>query len=711
MSKTFSETAIKFVADGSALNKGLADIQKAVGDAAGRMATLTSHAMLAVGAGLAAGAAGLAVLVKQSADVGDDLIKLSQRVAISVETLSGYGLATKLADMSLEDFGTSLQRASRNIVDASQGTGIAADAFDALGIRVKDGSGNLKSAEQIMLEVADRFQGMEDGARKTAFAMDIFGRSGASMIPLLNQGAAAIAAQRTEAKDLGSTWTTAQAEIADGFNSNLKRIGSGLEGFRNAVAGYLMPFADEVLTSILAKIKEWSASGDLKRWALTTAEVLIGAFVRATEAVAAIASAAPLVVDGFRSIMVGVKILETGFAAAIGSMMRGIEGLAGGLAWWAELWGDPWAVGLRKLEGQMKGLADTFTLASQQSADSAVGWSDAIGSNNAAAEKFSGTLKGMTGTFRDWAAKAIMAGSLAAAGTEQAAKKLGEATALSAKEMVKALDDAYKALKTGGETSLHDEMAYLTKRAKLFRDGTAERIQADAEAFKFAQGMTDRIFAHQQSMGLKSLQDEIDFQRQKAAAAKSGSDARMKAEEDVYKKEEDLRNKRNSAALGILGEVKDRLEAQGYGSGYVTKADVERVTFDIQAERARKAAEAQRFAGGGGMSIDAAIAAYTAVGQLNAGNAQQGALGSPGAILAGGAGVGKGPLTESLGGLGWSLENGMSGSLMRILTDFDVFGETLLGKANLIGSKVSQAFYDNMEAWFVRRLMNQAERG
>ena len=62
-----------------------------------------------------------------------------------------------------------------------------AKAFKALGISVKDNEGNLRSSEEVFLDVADKFSKMEDGAGKTTLAIKLFGKSGADLIPLLNQ--------------------------------------------------------------------------------------------------------------------------------------------------------------------------------------------------------------------------------------------------------------------------------------------------------------------------------------------------------------------------------------------------------------------------------------------------------------------------------------------------------------------------------------------
>src|SRR5512136_1061299 len=106
MANTFAETAIKFVVDGGALKTQLGGIERAVGEAAGRMASTVKTAMLGLGTAVAGGVGTMAVLVTFSADAGDELAKMSQRVAISGETLGGYGLAAGLAGTWVEDFGT-----------------------------------------------------------------------------------------------------------------------------------------------------------------------------------------------------------------------------------------------------------------------------------------------------------------------------------------------------------------------------------------------------------------------------------------------------------------------------------------------------------------------------------------------------------------------------------------------------------------------------
>lgn len=294
------------------------------------------------------------------------------------------------------------------------------------------------------------------------------------------------------------------------------------------------------------------------------------------------------------------------------------------------------------------------------------------------------------------------------------------------------LDDAlFAARKTKGDVSLQEEIERQRQIAADTRGRSmTERIQAEAEAFKLAKEYTDQLFAHQKAMGLKSLQDEIDRLKQKAAAAKAGSAERMKAEEDVFKKEEELRNKRNQGAISILEKVKERLEARGESTEYITAADVQREIARMQEEQGRAALGAQRWSQGGGGSLEEVIAGYRAAGELNQAQAQQRELGGVGQILAGGAQVGAGPMGEALqwmqrgqrshteawdrwakeGGPVAGFESGYVDGMDKAYTAVDAGLTKIEERVNQSSSRTAQTIYSNIEEHLVRRIMGQLDR-
>lgn len=175
------------------------------------------------------------------AERGDELLKAGQKTGIAVEQLSELKYAAGLADVDFGSLQTALTRLSVNMEKASHGTGEAAGAFQALGIKVTDTEGHLRPLNDVMKDVADKFAGMEDGPGKAAIAVAIFGRAGAQLIPLLDQGSQSLSRMENEAKQFGVTFSGPAAEAAEQFNDNLKRLGEAVSGVWQTFVEKLLP--------------------------------------------------------------------------------------------------------------------------------------------------------------------------------------------------------------------------------------------------------------------------------------------------------------------------------------------------------------------------------------------------------------------------------------------------------------------------------------
>lgn len=198
---------------------------------------------------ISAGAIGSAF--KNVLDGADSMGKLAQQTGIAVEQLSGLNYAAKMSDVETEALGSSLKKLAKNAFDTANGTGEAKDAFAALGISVKDSAGKVRGGGDLLNELADKFAGLEDGTEKTALAMQIFGKSGAQMIPLLNEGSKGIAEMTAEAEQFGLIITRDVSESAEALNDNLTRLGSAIEGamiqaFKDTIPA-LRDLSDEVI--------------------------------------------------------------------------------------------------------------------------------------------------------------------------------------------------------------------------------------------------------------------------------------------------------------------------------------------------------------------------------------------------------------------------------------------------------------------------------
>lgn len=202
-------------------------------------AVVKSTTQLAGAAAVAGGA--IFVFAKRAADTADEAGKMAQKVGLTAESFSALKYAATIADVSTESLGIGLKQLSKHMQEAQQGAGDAYQAFRALGISAIDtATKQLRPTEDVLLDLAERFARMEDGAGKTALALRYFGKSGSDLIPFLNQGREGIRQLMEEARKLGIVISTEAAKQAEEFNDNLRRLKASSEGLALQLAGPLV---------------------------------------------------------------------------------------------------------------------------------------------------------------------------------------------------------------------------------------------------------------------------------------------------------------------------------------------------------------------------------------------------------------------------------------------------------------------------------------
>jgi hypothetical protein len=140
---------------------------------------------------------------KEIASQNNDIERQAEVLGISTDELQKWQYAAKMSDVNIHELALGIKLLSRNLEDASQGTGDASKYFSMMEISVKDTTGNLRPLNEMMGDIMDKFASWEDGPRKIAIAMALFGRSGETLIPLLNRGRTGFAELSREADKLG----------------------------------------------------------------------------------------------------------------------------------------------------------------------------------------------------------------------------------------------------------------------------------------------------------------------------------------------------------------------------------------------------------------------------------------------------------------------------------------------------------------------------
>ena len=184
--------------------------------------------------------------IKESIDAADAAAETAQAIGISIEAYQGLSFAASTAGVEQEGLTGALTKFNKTISQAAAGGKKQSAAFADLGLNVRDANGDLKDADKLLLEVADKFQGYADGANKTAIAQDLFGKSGAKLIPLLNSGKQGITDLTDQAQRLGLVMSAEAAAAADQFNDNLTVLAGVSRGMANNLAADLLPAMNDI---------------------------------------------------------------------------------------------------------------------------------------------------------------------------------------------------------------------------------------------------------------------------------------------------------------------------------------------------------------------------------------------------------------------------------------------------------------------------------
>ncbi len=240
-------------------------------------ATINKELGAALSVGIAAAVGGVAYAVKSAVDEMDRMNKVSQKIGVTTEALSALEYAAKLADVEAGQLQASITKLSKAQADAAQGGKKQVELFRLLGVEFANTDGTLRKADQVFVDVAERFSTMRDGAEKTALAVQLFGKAGAALIPLLNGGAQGIRAATDELNEFGGVVSTEAARAAEEFNDQLSRLGQVGKGAGVELATYMLPTLNDLATEVLTLAKDPAFKSDMAQAIRTIGEAAIAA--------------------------------------------------------------------------------------------------------------------------------------------------------------------------------------------------------------------------------------------------------------------------------------------------------------------------------------------------------------------------------------------------------------------------------------------------
>lgn len=238
------ELFAKISLDSSDFESGL----KRAGKVAG---TALTGATMAVAAGTAIMTKKLIDGARQTAEYGDHVDKMSQKIGISAESYQKWDYVMQRAGGNVDSLKMGMKTLSKQAEANS-------DAFQKLGISQEQVAS--MSQEELFEATVKGLSNMEQGTERAALASELLGRAGADMGPLLNEGSEAIEEQMKIAETYGMVMPDAAVKASAAFQDSITTMSMTFTGLKNRMMGEFLPAMTQV-TDGLAKLFAGDMSG------------------------------------------------------------------------------------------------------------------------------------------------------------------------------------------------------------------------------------------------------------------------------------------------------------------------------------------------------------------------------------------------------------------------------------------------------------------
>ena len=242
--------SLSSVLDGEAASAG-ASAGKTLGGSLGGSLTsaLSGAGQVAAGAVAAAttAVAGLATGImsaaSSTAEYGDTIDKMSQKLGLSAESYQEW-------DFILQHSGSSINALKPSMKTLQKAVESGSDAFKELGISAKDLEG--MNQEQTFNAVITSLQGIENETERTQIATKLLGKGAMELAPLLNTSAEDTEAMRKSVHDLGGVMSDEAVKNSAAFQDSLQNLQYSMQGLTNNAVSEFLPSITTIMDGLSA---------------------------------------------------------------------------------------------------------------------------------------------------------------------------------------------------------------------------------------------------------------------------------------------------------------------------------------------------------------------------------------------------------------------------------------------------------------------------
>lgn len=193
----------------------------------------------------------------QTADQLDEIIKTSDRIQVTTESLQELAHIAEIGGTNFEVMAKGVGKMLQNLQHARDESRTMEIAFDRLGISLTElplGEGGKIDVIELLARMREGLERIEDPATRVATRMDAFGRSGRELGPILSMTADEIRLLGEEAHALGLVLDVDGLQKAARFKDALARLEAALRGVRFAAFASFGDKLSEIMERLAAFI-------------------------------------------------------------------------------------------------------------------------------------------------------------------------------------------------------------------------------------------------------------------------------------------------------------------------------------------------------------------------------------------------------------------------------------------------------------------------
>ena len=214
-----------------------------------KQATKIGAGMVGVGTGLLATALSAA---STTTELGKEVSKLQRYTGMTAESASKLAYAAKMSGVDVDSLAIGIGKLSKTMASTP-------DKLTKFGVEAKTSDGKLRGMSDVLGDVAEKIKTMGPGTAATAASLELFGRSGANLLPFLLKGREGITELSAEAEKMGLVLSQ---DNVDAVKKNViaqRELSAAVNGAKVQIGNEMLPILTkftELVTGIPAPVRD-----------------------------------------------------------------------------------------------------------------------------------------------------------------------------------------------------------------------------------------------------------------------------------------------------------------------------------------------------------------------------------------------------------------------------------------------------------------------